>query len=86
MHCLKCNGDSGKSKFCRKCRSVKENAWALVSQNKRKMLILLDWDWLSPNGFEKFQLYCDNILKNGRVLMEYKLMDTQRTFNNILKK
>lgn len=86
MLCLKCNKDSGRSKFCRHCREKKQNAWAMVSQNKKKLVTLLEWDRLSPQWFEKFWLYCENIIKNWEVLMDYKKADTQRTFNNIFNR
>jgi hypothetical protein len=85
MECIKCWKDSGRSKFCRKCREIKQNAGSIVSQNKSKLIKLLQWDYLTPEWFEKFILYSNNIISYGKIVMEYKEVDTRRTFENIMK-
>ena len=85
MECIKCWKESGKSKFCRSCREYKQNAVSIVSQNKSKLIKLLNWDYLTPEWFNKFILYTNNILTYGRVVMEYKEVDTRRTFEKIMK-
>ena len=85
MECIKCWKESGKSKFCRSCREIKQNAVSIVSQNKSKLIKLLNWDYLTPEWFNKFILYTNNILTYGRVVMEYKEVDTRRTFEKIMK-
>lgn len=85
MECIKCWEYSGKSKFCRKCREIKQNAVSIVSQNKSKLIKLLNWDYLTPEWFNKFILYTNNILTYGRVVMEYKQVDIRTTFEKIMK-
>ena len=85
MECIKCGAYSGKSKFCRTCREVKQNAVSIVSQNKSKLLKLLKWDYLTPEWFNKFILYTNNILTYGRVVMEYKQVDIRTTFEKIMR-
>ena len=85
MECIKCWEYSGKSKFCRKCRDIKQNAVSIVSQNKSKLIKLLKWDYLTPEWFNKFILYTNNILTYGRVVMEYKQVDIRTTFEKIMK-
>lgn len=85
MECIKCWKESGKSKFCISCREVKQNAVSIVSQNKSKLIKLLNWDYLTPEWFSKFILYTNNIISYGRVVMEYKEVDTRTTFEKIMK-
>ena len=85
MECIKCWKESGKSKFCRSCREIKQNTVSIVSQNKSKLIKLLNWDYLTPEWFNKFILYTNNIITYGRVVMEYKEVDTRRTFEKIMK-
>lgn len=85
MECIKCWKVSGRSKFCRECREIKQNAVSIVSQNKRKLVRLLEWDYLTPEWFNKFILYTDNIRKYWKIVMEYKQLDTIRIFTNIFK-
>ena len=85
MICIKCWKESGKSKFCRFCRGAKQNAVSIVSQNKSKLIKLLQWDYLTPEWFSKFILYTNNIISYGRVVMEYKEVDTRTTFEKIMK-
>ena len=85
MECIKCWEYSGKSKFCRKCRDIKQNAVSIVSQNKSKLIKLLKWDYLTPEWFNKFILYTNNILTYGRVVMGYKQVDIRTTFEKIMK-
>ena len=85
MECIKCWNDSGRSKFCRRCREYKQNAVSIVSQNKKKLIKLLNWDYLTPEGFSKLILYTNNIISYGKIVMEYKEVDTRRTFEKIMK-
>ena len=84
MKCIKCWKDSWRSKFCRNCRDIKQNAVSIVSQNKSKLVRLLQWDYLTPEWFSKFILYSTNIINYGRIVMEYKQVDTYRTFDRIM--
>lgn len=81
---MKCWNESGRSKFCRKCRDIKQNAVSIVSQNKNKLIKLLRWDYLTPDWFSKFILYTNNIIKYWKIVMEYKQVDTIRKFINII--
>lgn len=83
MQCLKC-GKESKREFCRECKEKKHNASAILSQNRSKLIRLLYWDWLSPEWFEKFILYTNNILKYGRIYMEYKGMKRDKIFKWII--
>lgn len=85
MKCIKCWKDSWRSKFCRSCREIKQNAVSIVSQNKYKLVKLLWWDYLTPEWFWKFIVYTNNILKYWRIVMEYKEVDNRRTFESIMK-
>ena len=85
MECIKCWKESGKSKFCRSCREVKQNAVSIVSQNKSKLIKLLNWDYLTPEWFSKLILYTNNIISYGKIVMEYKEVDTRTTFEKIMK-
>lgn len=71
MLCLKCWKES-KYEFCRDCKEVKRNAWAMVSQNKKKLIKLFMGRRLTPQWFEKFLLYSNNIVKYGKIYMEYQ--------------
>lgn len=62
MKCMKCGRES-KWELCRKCKEEKHKAGALISQNKKKLRNLLDDNILTPENFEKFILYTDNIRK-----------------------
>ena len=84
MQCMKCWAESGRSKFCRKCREIKQNAVSIVSQNKWKLIKLLRWDYLTPEWFSKFILYTNNIIRYWKIVMEYKQVDTIRKFVNII--
>ena len=85
MICIKCWKESGKSKFCRSCREVKQNAVSIVSQNKSKLIKLLNWYYLTPEWFNKFILYTNNIITYWKIVMEYKEVDTRTTFEKIMK-
>jgi hypothetical protein len=85
MECIKCWRESWRSKFCRGCRNIKQNAGSIVSQNRTKLIKLLNTDYLTPEWFEKFILYSNNIISYGKIVMEYKEVDTRRTFDNIMK-
>ena len=80
-----CWNPSGRSKFCRVCREKKQNAGAIVSQNKKKLRKLLEWNNLTPEWFDKFYLYSNNIITYGKIVMEYKQKDSKRTFEKILQ-
>lgn len=84
MKCIKCGKESWRSKFCRNCRDIKQNAVSIVSQNRWKLIRLLKWDYLTPEWFTKFILYTNNIIKYGKIVMEYKKEDTIRKFVNII--
>lgn len=71
MKCLKC-GKESKYEFCRECKELKRSCWAMMSQNKKKLIKLLNSDWLSIEWFDKFKLYTENILRYGRIYMEFK--------------
>ena len=47
MQCIKCWEESWRSKFCRVCRETKQNAVSIVSQNRWKLIKLLNWDYLT---------------------------------------
>lgn len=83
MQCLKC-GKESKREFCRECKEKKHNASAILSQNRSKLIRLLHWDWLSPEWFEKFILYTNNILAYWRIYMEYKSVKRDKVFKRIL--
>jgi len=84
MKCIKCGKESWRSKFCRDCRDIKQNAVSIVSQNRWKLIRLLHKDYLTPEWFTKFILYTNNIIKYGKIVMEYKKEDTIRKFVNII--
>ena len=84
MECLLCWKDC-KVKFCRECREKKQNATAIISQNKKKMLKLLNETQLSPERFDKFILYANNIVKHWKIVIDYRGKDTRRTFTRILE-
>ena len=84
MNCLFCGRESWRSKFCRWCRNIKEKALSIVSQNKKKMRDLLGVNNFTPEWFEKFILYSDNIISYGKVVMKYKEVDTKTTFEKIM--
>lgn len=44
----------------------------------------MKWDYLTPEWFDKFILYTSNIIKYGKVVMEYKQVDTIRKFTKII--
>lgn len=83
MQCLKC-GKESKWEFCRQCKEKKHNASAILSQNRSKLIKLLHWDWLSPEWFEKFILYTNNILAYWRIYMEYKSVKRDKIFKGII--
>ena len=85
MQCIKCWEESWRSKFCRVCRETKQNAVSIVSQNRWKLIKLLNWDYLTPLWFNKFILYTTNILRYWLIVMEYKEVDTRTTFEKIMK-
>lgn len=82
MRCLKC-GNESKYEFCRKCKEIKHSSSALVSQNKKKLRELLYKNILEPENFNKFILYANNILQNGKIYMEYKEIKEYKTLKII---
>ena len=70
MKCLRCWKES-KYEFCRECKEIKHNAGALISQNKKKLKNLLNYNILEPELFNKFILYTDNIRKQWEIYMEF---------------
>lgn len=84
MECLKC-GKESKREFCRECKEKKHNAVAIMSQNRKKLLSLLHKDRLSPEWFEKFVLYANNIIYYWKIYMEYKNVKREKIFRWILK-
>jgi hypothetical protein len=45
---------------------------------------LLGVNNFTPEWFEKFILYSDNIISYGKVVMKYKEVDTKTTFEKIM--
>lgn len=82
MKCLKC-GKEQNWEFCTQCKETKRNAWAMVSQNKKKLVKLLSDKRLTPQWFEKFLLYSENIKKYGSIYMEYQCVKEYRTIKTI---
>lgn len=82
MKCLKC-GKESKREFCRDCKDTKQNASAMVSQNKKKLVRLLNSKRLTQQWFEKFILYSENIKKYGKIYMEYQCVKEYRIIRNI---
>ena len=68
MKCMRC-GKESKWELCRECKEEKHRAGALISQNKKKLRNLIEWNILEPEKFSKFILYTDNIKKNGEIYM-----------------
>lgn len=82
MKCLKC-GKESKYEFCRECKEIKHQASALISQNRTKLIKLLLGKRLTPEWFEKFILYTNNILKYWKIYMEYKWIKEDKTLKII---
>lgn len=82
MKCLRC-GKESKYEFCRECKEIKHKASALISQNRTKLIKLLLSKRLTPEWFEKFILYTNNILKYGKIYMEFKQEKEYKTLNYI---
>ena len=57
----------------------------MVSQNKKKLKKLLSERSLTVNRLDRFILYTSNIIKYGRVVMEYKEEETIRAFDKFKK-
>ena len=55
MKCMRC-GKESKWELCRECKEVKHRAGALISQNKKKLKNLIEWNILEPEKFSKFIL------------------------------
>ena len=82
MKCLRC-GKESKYEFCRSCKECKHKAGSIVSQNKSKLKELLNENILQPETFSKFILYTDNIIKNGKIYMEFKSRKQEMIFRFI---
>lgn len=80
-HCLFCWSPSWRCKFCRECETRKHRSSAVVSQNARKLVALLNTKWMTTKWFERFLKYTEQIKKNGKVLMEFK---TAEDLKNII--
>jgi hypothetical protein len=78
-------GSETKYRFCRKCKERKSNATAIVSQNKKKLKRLLDENSITLEWMEKFILYTNNIIRYGKIVMEYKEKDTSKRFVDVMK-
>lgn len=85
MKCLFCGRESWRSKFCRGCRNIKEKSLSIVSQNKNKLRKLLKMNNFTPERFDKFILYSDNIVSYWKIVMKYKEVDTRTTFERLLQ-
>lgn len=84
MKCLKCGRDSWAEKYCKGCKNIKRKATALLSQNKSKLKRLLQMNNYTPEWFDKFNLYSDNIRDYGKIILEFKAVDTRYTFEKLL--
>lgn len=85
MLCLICWKESWRSKYCISCREKKQNAGAIVSQNKKKLKKLLELNILTPYNFNKFILYSTNIITYWKIVLKYKSEDIKTTFQRILE-
>lgn len=70
MKCMRC-GKESKWELCRECKEVKHRAGALISQNKKKLKNLIEWNILEPEKSSKFILYTDNIIREWKIYMEF---------------
>ena len=84
MKCLKCDRESWANKYCKGCKNIKRKATALLSQNKSKLSRLLLVNKYTPEWFDKFNLYSNNIRDYGRIVLEFKAVDTRYTFEKLL--
>jgi len=82
MQCLRC-GKESKWEYCRECKAIRHRACTMISQNKTKLVKLLDGEWLTPEGFGRFINYTNNILKYGKIYMEYKNQKRDKIFKGI---
>lgn len=48
MKCMRC-GKESKWELCRECKEVKHRAGALISQNKKKLKNLIEWNILETD-------------------------------------
>jgi len=84
MKCLKCNRESWADRYCKGCKNIKRNASAILSQNKSKLRKLLNTSNYTPQRFDKFNLYSDNVKGYGRIVLEFKAVDVRYTFEKLL--
>lgn len=84
MECLKCKKYSGKSLYCRECRKIKENAGAIISQNKKKLKKILNEKEITPDRFIKFTLYTEHIRSNTTIYLQYKETKTKYNLTRII--
>ena len=75
--CLAC-GQACKNKLCRDCENKKHNTSAIISQNCIKLKKLLNTPRFNIDGFDRFLLYTDNIVKNMKVLLRFKDLEKWR--------
>jgi len=78
--CLHCSNDSHGHKYCEKCVSLRANACSVINYNSKQLQKLFATKWFTPNWFERFELYVDNIRKQEAVLMDFLEKDTRRRF------
>ena len=75
--CLSC-GQICKNKLCRDCENKKHNASAIISQNCIKLKKLLNTPRFNIDGFDRFLLYTENIIRNMKDLLRYKDLEKWR--------
>ena len=84
MDCLRCKKPSGKSMYCRECRKLRDNALAIVSQNKSKLIRLLKLREINEEQFIKFNLYTEHIKTNGLTYLQFKQLKTYTLFKKLV--
>jgi len=82
MKCMRC-GKESKWELCRECKGIKHRAGAIVSQNKKKLRNLIDYNILEPEKFSKFVLYTDNIRKQWEIYMSFVIQKHHTIFKLI---
>lgn len=79
-NCLRCFNESHGHKYCEDCISLRSNACSIIKQNSRRLEKLFDQKWYTPEWFEKFECYVNNIRKQEAILMEFLEKDNRRRF------
>lgn len=82
--CLMCFNDSHWHKYCEKCISMRANACSIINYNSKQLKKLFSKKWYTPEWFEKFTRYINNINNNMLILMKFLEKDNHRRFK-ILK-